>query len=92
MLTFTIKEYKKPETDEDMILKMKYLQAADPQNDVQNLMVIDGVTVKKNGRKMKMEKMLISNNLKTHICLRILMKYVKKDHMPKQVKILIKTT
>lgn len=46
-----IKEYKKPETDEDMILKMKYLQAANPQNDVQNLMVIDGVTVKKNGRK-----------------------------------------
>ena len=30
---------------------MKYLQAADPQKDVQNLMVIDGVTVKKNGRK-----------------------------------------
>ena len=46
-----IKENKKPEAEGDILLKMKYLQAADPQKDVQNLMVIDGVTVKKNGRK-----------------------------------------
>lgn len=33
--------------------KMEFRQAADPQKDVQNLMVIDGKTVKKNGRKDK---------------------------------------
>lgn len=37
----------------DTLLKMSYLQAADPSKDVQNLMVINGVTVKKNGRKEK---------------------------------------
>ena len=59
-----IKEYKKPETDEDMILKMKYLQAANPQNDVQNLMVIDGVTVKKNGRKNENGENVVNVNIK----------------------------
>ena len=45
------KNYPKPEDSNDIIEKMIYLQAADPQKDVQNLMVIDGKTVKKNGRK-----------------------------------------
>ena len=45
------KEYPEPEGKDDIIEKMIYLQAADPQKDVQNLMVIDGKTVKKNGRR-----------------------------------------
>lgn len=45
------KNYPKPQEAEESIFKMKYLQAADPQKDVQNLMVIEGETVKKNGRK-----------------------------------------
>lgn len=44
-------EYPTPESENDKLEKMVYLQAADPQKDVQNLMVIDGKTVKKNGRK-----------------------------------------
>lgn len=47
------KKYPIPEKDDDIFYKMEYLQAADPQKDVQNLMVIDGKTVKKNGRKEK---------------------------------------
>ncbi len=38
---------------DDVLLKMNYLQAADPSKDVQNLMVINGKTVKKTGRKEK---------------------------------------
>ncbi|MCR5260500.1 MAG: type V CRISPR-associated protein Cas12a/Cpf1, partial [Candidatus Gastranaerophilales bacterium] len=45
------KNLPKPQNDKDIIKKMTYLQAADPSKDVQNLMVIDGKTVKKNGRK-----------------------------------------
>lgn len=53
------KEYKKnfspikAKKGEKFYEKMMYLQAADPQKDIQNLMVIDGKTVKKNGRKDK---------------------------------------
>lgn len=47
------KEYPLPKNEQDIFYKMEYLQAADPQKDVQNLMVIDGKTVKKNGRKEK---------------------------------------
>lgn len=47
------KNLPKPKNEEDIISKMNYLQAADPGKDVQNFMVIDGVTVKKNGRKEK---------------------------------------
>lgn len=43
----------RPNTPNDVLLKMNYLQAADPSKDVQNLMVINGKTVKKNGRKEK---------------------------------------
>ncbi len=45
--------YNSPVNDDDEWLKIKYQQAADPSKDVPNLMVIDGVTVKKNGRKEK---------------------------------------
>ena len=45
------KKIPKPQSDSDGIEKMYYYQAADPSKDVQNLMVIDGKTVKKNGRK-----------------------------------------
>lgn len=44
-------EYPSPVDESDILEKMVYLQAADPQKDVQNMMVIDGKTVKKNGRK-----------------------------------------
>lgn len=46
-------EFPKPQSIQDTIHKMKYLQIADAQKDVQNLMVIDGNTEKKNGRKEK---------------------------------------
>lgn len=52
------KEFKKkfknipaPVDKNDVIEKMCYLQAADPSKDVQNLMCVDGVTKKINGRK-----------------------------------------
>lgn len=45
------KNLPKPTSEKDAFSKMVYLQAADPSKDVQNLMVIDGKTVKKNGRK-----------------------------------------
>lgn len=47
------KKFPQPKSIDDRIYKVKYLQAADPQKDVQNLMVIDGKTVKVNGRKEK---------------------------------------
>jgi len=47
------KNLPKPDNPNDVLYKMLYLQAADPSKDVQNLMVIDGKTVKKNGRKEK---------------------------------------
>lgn len=45
------KKFKKPENAEDSISKMFYYQLADPSKDVPNLMVINGKTEKKNGRK-----------------------------------------
>lgn len=47
------KNLPQPTSENDVIHKMVYLQAADPSKDVQNLMVIDNKTVKKNGRKEK---------------------------------------
>ena len=47
------KKYNPPISKEDMLQKIIYQQAADPKNDIPNLLVIDGVTVKKNGRKEK---------------------------------------
>lgn len=66
------KNHPKPKDVEDTIHKMVYLQAADPSKDVQNLMVIDGDTVKKNGRKEKSGEFsgqnLVLENLKnTHL-------------------------
>ena len=45
------KKYPTPKENEYCFEKMIYLQAADPSNDIPNLLVIDGKTVKKNGRK-----------------------------------------
>lgn len=47
------KKYNSPINEEDMLQKIIYQQAADPSKDIPNLLVIDGVTVKKNGRKEK---------------------------------------
>lgn len=47
------KKYNSPISKEDMLQKIIYQQAANPSNDIPNLLVIDGVTVKKNGRKEK---------------------------------------
>ena len=47
------KKYNSPISKEDMLQKIIYQQAADPSKDIPNLLVIDGVTVKKNGRKEK---------------------------------------
>ena len=46
-----LKDLKKPENDGDTIYKMKYFQASDPAKSIPNLMVINGKTEKKNGRK-----------------------------------------
>lgn len=57
-----------PKNEDDIFYKMNYLQAADPSKDVQNLMVINGKTEKKNGRKEKTGEFigqnLILENLK----------------------------
>lgn len=45
------KNYPIPQSGDDVMQKMYYRQMADPSKDVQNLMVIKGNTVKKNGRK-----------------------------------------
>lgn len=47
------KKYNSPTNEEDMLQKIIYQQAADPSKDIPNLLVIDGVTVKKNGRREK---------------------------------------
>lgn len=47
------KKYNSPTNKEDMLQKIIYQQAADPSKDIPNLLVIDGVTVKKNGRREK---------------------------------------
>ena len=47
----SFKQYPIAEDGEDFYEKMIYLQAADPSKDVPNLLVINGKTVKKNGRK-----------------------------------------
>ena len=46
-------EYPVPNDNNDVIEKMEYLEMGNPNNNIQNLMVIDGITVKKNGRKEK---------------------------------------
>lgn len=47
------KKYNSPTNEEDILQKIIYQQAADPSKDIPNLLVIDGVTVKKNGRREK---------------------------------------
>lgn len=47
------KKYNSPTNEEDMLQKIIYQQAADPSKDIPNLLVIDGATVKKNGRREK---------------------------------------
>lgn len=47
------KKYNSPISKEDVLQKIIYQQAADPSKDIPNLLVIDGVTVKKNDRKEK---------------------------------------
>lgn len=47
------KKYNSPIGKKDMLQKIIYQKAADPSKDIPNLLVIDGVTVKKNGRKEK---------------------------------------
>lgn len=47
------KKYNSPINKEDTLQKIIYQQAANPANDIPNLLVIDGLTVKKNGRKEK---------------------------------------
>lgn len=67
------KNYPQPKNDENCFKKMIYLQTADPQKDVQNLMVIDGKTVKKNGRKDK----LTGENL--------ILEELKNTYLPKDI-------
>lgn len=58
------KEYKKPKNKEDVFLKMNYLQAGDPSKDIQNIMIIDGKIVKKNGKKSENGENLVLEELK----------------------------
>lgn len=46
-----LKKLKEAANQEDLILKMKYEQIANPSKDIQNLMIENGKTVKVNGRK-----------------------------------------
>lgn len=65
----SFRNYPQPTNNENCFKKMIYLQAADPQKDVQNLMVIDGKTVKKNGRKDKEtgENLILENLKNTYL-------------------------
>lgn len=68
--------------DNDSILKMEYLQAADPGKDVQNLMIINGKTVKKNGRKEK-EGDFVGQNL--------ILEDLKNKYLPEDINRIRKT-
>jgi len=70
-----------PKDKNDVFLKMNYLQAADPSKDVQNLMVINGKTVKKNGRKEK-EGEFAGENLK--------LEKLKNEYLPEDINIIRK--
>ncbi len=65
-----------PLSSDDALLKMSYLQAADPSKDVQNLMVINGVTVKKNGRKEKDGENIGEN---------LVLEALKNEHLPTEI-------
>lgn len=71
-----IKSYPSPVDGKDIIEKMNYLQAADPSKDVQNLMVIDGKTVKKNGRKEKSGE---------HFGQNLILEKLKNDYLPENI-------
>lgn len=67
------KNYPQPKNDEICFKKMIYLQSANPQKEVQNLMVINGKTLKKNGRKDK----LTGENL--------ILEELKNTYLPKEI-------
>jgi CRISPR-associated protein Cpf1 len=70
------KNFPKPKDEQDVFNKMVYLQAADPSKDVQNLMVIDGKTVKKNGRKEKSGEFIGQN---------LILEELKNTHLPENI-------
>lgn len=70
------KNLPKPSNKKDVLFKMNYLQAADPSKDVQNLMVINGKTVKKNGRIEKEGK---------HAGENIRLEQLKNENLPQDV-------
>ncbi|MDP2061080.1 MAG: type V CRISPR-associated protein Cas12a/Cpf1 [Flavobacteriaceae bacterium] len=70
------KNFPKPENEQDVFYKMVYLQAADPSKDVQNLMVIDRKTVKKNGRKEKSGEFMGQN---------LILEELKNTHLPENI-------
>ena len=72
----SFKKLPKPKDESDTFLKMVYLQAADPSKDVQNLMVINGKTVKKNGRKEKSGEFAGQN---------LILEELKNTHLPKNI-------
>ena len=71
-----LKHFPAPENDRDIFYKMKYAQVADPKQDVPGLMVIDGKTVKKNGRKEK-EGAHAGENL--------ILEDLKNQHLPQEI-------
>lgn len=70
------KNLPKPKDETDVLSKMNYLQAADPSKDVQNLLVINGETVKKNGRKEKSGEFIGQN---------LILESLKEEHLPKNI-------
>lgn len=70
------KNLPEPNDSNDVLSKMVYLQAADPSKDVQNLMVIDGKTVKKNGRKEKKGDFIGQN---------LILENLKNTHLPENI-------
>ena len=66
------KQYNCPGDSNDEFFKIIYQQAADPAKDIPNLLEIDGLTVKKNGRKEKQgenagENIILENLRNTYL-------------------------
>lgn len=68
-----------PQDENDVFLKMKYIQIADPQKDIQNLLQIEGKTVKKNG---KVDKKIGEN---------IILEELKNKYLPQEINNIRKT-
>lgn len=70
------KTYDKPHDENDIFYKMVYQQMASPSKDIPNLMVINGVTVKKTGRKEKTGE---------HIGENLILEELRNTYLPEEI-------